>query len=70
MTENMRLRDRDEGRPSRPISLSDHELDAVAGGLNALMLPLAVVAATMAALDMDAYWIPYFSRKMIEADGK
>jgi hypothetical protein len=48
--------------------LTEVELDSVNGGLNALMLPLAVVAATMAALDMDEYWIPYFSQKMIEAD--
>jgi hypothetical protein len=52
----------------RPLTGS--ELDTVSGGLNALMLPLAVVAATMAALDMDEYWIPYFSQKMIEADQK
>jgi hypothetical protein len=52
----------------RPLTGS--ELDTVSGGLNVLMLPLAVVAATMAALDMDEYWIPYFSQKMIEADQK
>jgi hypothetical protein len=45
-------------------------LDAVAAGLNALMLPLAVVAATLAALDRDEYWIPYFSRRVIEADSQ
>jgi hypothetical protein len=48
--------------------LTEIELNSVNGGLNALMLPLAVVAAAMAAMDMDEYWIPYFSQKMIEAD--
>jgi hypothetical protein len=41
--------------------LAGAELECVSGALNAMMLPLAVVAATMAALDMDEYWIPYFS---------
>jgi hypothetical protein len=42
--------------------LTEIELDSVNGGLNALMLPLAVVYATLAAMDSDWYWIPYFSR--------
>ena len=50
--------------------LSGIEMESVSGGLNAMMLPLAVVAATMAALDMDEYWIPYFTQKVIEADQK
>ena len=48
-------------------ALSNVEVDSVAGGLNALMIPSAVVAAVMAALDMDEYWIPYFNQKMDEA---
>lgn len=47
--------------------LTNAELDFVSGGLNALMIPAAVVAAVMAALDMDEYWIPYFNQKMDEA---
>ena len=70
MTETMRVLGRADCRRIGPVLLSNQDLDAVAGGLNALMLPLAVVAATMAALDMDEYWIPYFSQKVIEADSK
>lgn len=43
------------------------ELDSVAGGLNPLLIPSGIVAAVMAALDMDEYWIPYFNQKMDEA---
>jgi hypothetical protein len=50
--------------------LAGDELETVSGALNPMMLPLGVVAATMAALDMDEYWIPYFSQKVIEADQK
>ncbi len=48
-------------------ALSNVEVDSVAGGLNALMIPSGIVAAVMAALDMDEYWIPYFNQKMDEA---
>lgn len=48
-------------------ALSNVEVESVAGGLNALMIPSGVVAAVMAALDMDEYWIPYFNQKMDDA---
>ena len=33
----------------------------MAGGLNPLLIPSGIVAAVMAALDMDEYWTPYFN---------
>jgi hypothetical protein len=55
-------------RESKTSNLAEIDLDSVNGGLNALMLPLGAVMATLAALDRDEFWIPYFTNRMIEAD--
>jgi len=55
-------------RESKTSNLAEIDLDSVNGGLNALMLPLGAVMATLAALDRDEFWIPYFTNRMIEGD--
>ena len=55
------------GLGDSPRALTNFELESVAGGLNPMLIPSGIVAAVMAALDMDEYWIPYFNQKMDEA---